>query len=146
MGNYYMANNNEAKAVEAFAEAYRLDPDQIEAIINYARILRRQNQMQRSAGLYARAYASMPNFPRLATEYGSLIEILGRRADARKLYLHGLAIGQAPEKVLACRLLAHMALVDGKKDEAISWAKRALAITPDDARLAEMIKELENAR
>jgi 4-amino-4-deoxy-L-arabinose transferase-like glycosyltransferase len=146
IGNYYMANNNEAKAAEAFAEAYRLDPDQIEAIINYARILRRQNQIQRSAGLYARAFAIMPNFPHLAMEYGSVIEILGRRADARRLYLHALAIGQAPEKALACRLLAHLAFVDGNREEALSWAKRALAITPNDARLAEMIKDLENAR
>jgi len=146
IGNYYMANKNEAKAAEAFAEAYRLDPNHVEAIINYARILRRQNQIERSAELYARAYGIMPNFPHLAMEYGSVIEILGRREEARRLYLRALATGQAPEKVLACRLLAHAALAEGKREEAISWVRRALAITPDDARLVEMITTLENAR
>jgi Tfp pilus assembly protein PilF len=144
IGNYYMEKKNEAKAAEAFTEAYRLDPNHPEAIINYARILRRQNQLERAAELYGRAYRIMPNFPNLAVEYGSIIEVLGRRDDARRLYLQALAVGQPQEKVVACRLLAHLALVDGKRDEALSWARRALAIAPNDPKLVEMIKALEN--
>ena len=142
IGNYYMANKNEAKAAEAFAEAYRLDPNHTEATINYARILRRQNQIERAVELYARAYRNMPYFPNLAIEYGSLIEILGRREEARRLYLQGLAKGRDPEKILACRLLAHLALVEGKRDEALSWAKRALTMAPNDPELLEAIKAL----
>ena len=41
---------------------------------------------------------------------------------------------------------AHTALAEGKRDEAISWVRRALAITPGDARIVEMIRALENAR
>ena len=143
VGNYYMANKNEAKAAEAFAEAYRLDPNHTEAAINYARILRRQNQIERAAELYARAYRNMPYFPNLAIEYGSLIEILGKREEARRLYLQALAKGQDQEKILACRLLAHLAIVEGKRDEALSWAKRALAIAPSDSMLLEAVKALE---
>ena len=144
LGNFYIANKNEAKAAEAFAEAYRLDPEHVEAMINYARILRKQGETQASADLYARSYALMPRFPRLALEYGSVLELLGRRADARKLYEEALSIGRPGEQVLACRLLAQAALAEGRKDEAISWVKRARAIAPDDADLAGMLEWLES--
>jgi tetratricopeptide (TPR) repeat protein len=146
LGNFYIANKDEAKAAEAFAEAYRLDPSHVEAMINYARILRKQGDMRHSAELYAKAYALMPRFPRLAIEYGSVLELLGRRDDARKLYEEGLSIGRPPEQVLACRLLAQAALADGNTDEAIAWVKRAIAIEPDNAELAGMLKWLESSR
>ncbi|MFA4948261.1 MAG: tetratricopeptide repeat protein [Candidatus Krumholzibacteriia bacterium] len=146
LGNFYIANKDEAKAAVAFAEAYRLDPEHVEAMINYARILRKQGATQASADLYARSYALMPRFPRLAIEYGSVLELLGRRADARRLYEQALSIGRPGEQVLACRLLAQAALADGSTDEAIVWVKRALAITPDDAKLTGMLEWLESMR
>jgi Flp pilus assembly protein TadD len=145
LGNYYIEHGNEAKAAAAFAEAYRLDPAQSEAMINYARILRRQNRLQESAELYGRAYERNPRFPRLALEYGSVLELLGRREDAKRLYREALSTGGAPERVLACRLLAQSALAEGKKDEAISWVKRALEIAPDDPRLTGMLEWIEGA-
>ncbi|MCX5753000.1 MAG: tetratricopeptide repeat protein [Candidatus Krumholzibacteria bacterium] len=146
LGNYYIANKDEAKAAEAFAEAYRLDPEHVEAMINYARILRKRGEAQTSVDLYARAYALMPRFPRLAIEYGSALELLGRRAEARRLYEHALSIGRPGEQVLACRLLAQAALAEGRRDEAIVWVKRALSIAPDDAKLAGMLEWLEGMR
>jgi tetratricopeptide (TPR) repeat protein len=146
LGNFYIANKDEAKAAEAFAEAYRLDPEHVEAMINYARILRKQGETKASAELYARSYALMPRFPRLAIEYGSVLELLGRRADARRLYEQALSMGRPGEQVLACRLLAQAALAEGKKDEAIAWVKRALAITPGDTKLAGMLEWLESMR
>jgi len=146
LGNYYMDHKKEAKGAEAFAEAYRLDPNHIEAMINYARILRRQGKTAESAGLYARAYALMPRFPRLAIEYGSVLELIGRRDDARGLYEEALATGRPSEQVLACRLLAQAALADGKRDEAIAWVKRALEIAPNDENLTGMLGWLESSR
>jgi tetratricopeptide (TPR) repeat protein len=144
LGNFYIANKDEAKAADAFAEAYRLDPEHIEAMINYARILRKRGETQASADLYARSYALMPRFPRLAIEYGSVLELLGRRADARKLFEQALSTGRPGEQVLACRLLAQAALAEGKKDEAIVWVKRALAIAPGDTKLAGMLEWIES--
>ncbi len=143
LGNHYVAAGDEAKAAEAFAEAYRLDPDHVEAMINYARIIRKQGDLPRSADLYARAYALMPRFPRLALEYGSVLEKLGRRAEARTLYEGALSAERSAERVLACRLLAQAALAEGRRDEAIEWVKRALAISPDDTNLAGMLEWLE---
>ena len=60
LGKHYAENNNEAKAQEAFAEAYRLDPNKVEAIVSYARILRQRGQQAEAADMFARAYARSP--------------------------------------------------------------------------------------
>jgi len=52
LGNYYTKNNNEAKAQEAFAEAYRLDPNKVEAIVSYARILRQRDRQREAADMW----------------------------------------------------------------------------------------------
>jgi 4-amino-4-deoxy-L-arabinose transferase-like glycosyltransferase len=146
LGNYFVENDNVAKAAEAFAEAYRLAPENADAIINYARILRRQNRLQESADLYKRAYDRMPRFPHLALEYGSLLETLGWREEAGRLYRETLLNGKTQEQVLACKLLAHSALTAGKREEAISWIKRALDIAPQDLQLAKLLERIESGR
>ncbi len=145
LGNHYIASGDEAKAADAFAEAYRLDPDHIEAMINHARMLRKQGSLRESAELYARAYGIMPRFPRLAVEYGNVLEQLGRRAEARALYERALSADRPAERVLACRLLAQSALAEGNRNEAIAWVKRALEISPGDSTLSGMLEWLENA-
>jgi Tfp pilus assembly protein PilF len=146
LGNYYASRNEDAKAREAFAEAYRLDPNHIEAIVNYARILHQTGDLERSAELYAKAYSLMPGFPHLALEYGATIESLGRREEAKKLFMTRLSSEDPVERSLACRLLGQAALAEGKRDEALAWFKRALADTPGDTRIADMIRALESGR
>jgi tetratricopeptide (TPR) repeat protein len=146
LGNHYIDVGNEAKAGEAFAEAYRLDPNHVETMINYARVLQMRHESAKAAELYARAYALMPNFPRLAIEYGSALESLGRREAAEKLYLEAYSSDRPRERVLACQLLARVALTEGNRDEAILWVRRALDIVPGDARLTEMLRRLESGR
>jgi 4-amino-4-deoxy-L-arabinose transferase-like glycosyltransferase len=146
LGNYFAANKNDAKAMEAFAEAYRLDPEHTEAIINYARILLRHNRLAESADLYARAYDRMPRFPRLALEYGYALELLGRREDAGRLYQETFLKGETEERVLACKLLAQSALAAGERDEAISWIRRALDIAPQDSELVSVLERIKSGR
>jgi tetratricopeptide (TPR) repeat protein len=146
LGNYYIDVGNEAKAGEAFAEAYRLDPDLVESMINYARVLQKQRESAKAADLYARAYTLMPRFPRLAIEYGSVIENLGQRDTAKRLYREAYSSNRQRERVLACQLLAQSALSEGKRDEAILWVQRALEIVPGDAKLSEMLAWLESSR
>ncbi|HVO76767.1 MAG TPA: tetratricopeptide repeat protein, partial [Candidatus Bathyarchaeia archaeon] len=85
LGNYYLAKGDQMKAADAFAEAYRRDPDKLEAMINYARALRQGGRMQEAADLYARSYERSPRFPLLAIEYGMALNHLGRGDEARKL-------------------------------------------------------------
>ena len=146
LGNYYIDAGKEAKAAEAFTEAYRLDPYHAETMINYARVLQKQGDSAKAADLYGRAYELMPRFPRLAIEYGSVIEGLGQREAAKRLYREAYSSNRARERVLACQLLAQSAIAEGKRDEAILWVQRALAIVPGDANLSEMLTWLESGR
>jgi len=143
LGNYDIENGQEKAGEDAFIEAYRLDPDRVEAMVNYARVLVKRGELDRSAEIYARAYSMMPRFPRLAAEYGSVMEKLGRRDEARELYLRAFSSNRARERVLACRLLANLALAEGNRGEAARWVKAALGMVPNDPKLTEMLQWLE---
>jgi len=145
LGRYYKQNNEEAKAQEAFAQAYRADPNKVEAMVSYARILRQRGQKQEAADMFARAYARSPRFPLVAVEYGMALDRLGRREDAKKLYLEGSSADRPMERALACRLLARSAIAEGNRNEAILWVKRALVEVPGEPELTKMLEELENA-
>jgi tetratricopeptide (TPR) repeat protein len=143
LGTYYMNSGNTAKAAEAFAEAYRLDPERDVSLINYARTLLLQNKFQRAADLYARAYALNPRYPRLAIEYAYALDELGRHEEARNIYLEVATSGRPDDKVIACKVLAQAAFFAGKKDEAMKWVRAGLAIAPTDADLGMMLKTVE---
>ncbi len=145
LGKYYAENNEEAKAQEAFAEAYRANPNKVEAIVSYARILRQRGENQEAADMFARAYARSPRFPLVAVEYGMALDRLGRREDAKRLYVEGSSADRPMERALACRLLARSAIAEGDESEAIRWVKRALVEVPGEPELTKMLKELESA-
>lgn len=146
LGNYYVERGDEARAAEAFAEAYRLDPGQTESMINYARVLMKRGDAAAAVPLYERAHARIPRFPRLAIEYGAALEKVGRREEAKRLYEEALGAERPAERVLACRLLAQAALAEGNRDAAIAWIRRALEIAPGDAEAAGMLRWLESGR
>ncbi len=145
LGNHYVAMKNEPKAEEAFAEAYRLDPGRIEATLNYARILGQRGKSVESAGMYARAYDRMPRFPRVAVEYGLALARLGRREDAKSLFIEAASSNRPQDRSAACRILAKIALEEKNRGEAIRWIKRVLENEPGDAETAGMLKRLEGA-
>jgi 4-amino-4-deoxy-L-arabinose transferase-like glycosyltransferase len=140
LGTHYLKAGNEAKAAAAFAEAYRLDPNRDTSIINYARILMTENQLERASQLYARAYDINPRYPGLAIEYAYTLERLGRHEEARKLALEVYSSGEPAERVTACKILATAAFFGGKKAEAIRWAQAGLQIAPQDQELDQMLK------
>ncbi|HER43285.1 MAG TPA: hypothetical protein ENO08_02350, partial [Candidatus Eisenbacteria bacterium] len=103
LGTYYMNSGDEAKAAEAFAEAYRLDPDRDTSMINYARVLMMQEKFEQAARVYARAYSLNPRYPRLAVEFAFTLQRLGRHRDAGKLAFQVLSTGDRAEQVTACK-------------------------------------------
>jgi tetratricopeptide (TPR) repeat protein len=143
LGTYYMNAGNEAKAAEAFAEAYRLDPNRDTSMINYARVLMMRNQFQQAVQIYARAYALNPRYPRLATEFAYTLQKLGRHNDARRLALDIVASGEPSERVTACKILATIAFFEEKKKVALQWVTRGLEIAPDDSELRLMLEAVE---
>ena len=143
LGYHYMDDNEAAKAEDAFAEAYRLDPGSVQTRINYARVLLKSGKPERSREFYSSAYASVPDFSNLAVEYGSLLDQLGEPQRARALYLYALELPRRQDRVLACSHLARNAMAEGGRDEAIMWVKRALEMVPNDQKLIEWLHALE---
>ena len=146
LGNHYMRIGQEEKAHDAFATAYELDPDNIGAQINYARILSMQGKLNEAEQLYRKAYSYRRDYPNLTIEYGSLLDQMGRREEAKELFRLTLAFGRKRESVTACKLLSRTAYAEGHRDEAIMWIRKALEIVPGDKDLIEILHKLERAQ
>lgn len=143
LGNHYMRIKEEAKAEDAFAEAYRLAPEKVMTHINYARILLLRGNLERAGRLYDSAFSIDPDFPMLAVEYGSLLEQASRTEKARELFLFAYRLERKRDRILACKLLSRLAFADGKRDEAVTWIKRALEIVPGDDDLIKLLHRVE---
>ncbi len=145
LGNHYISEGREDRALEAFSEALRLDPDSVENRINFARVLSRTEKKERAREYYELAWEASPNFPRLALEYGYLLDELGMRIEARKLYNHAWNSGRRSEMIVACKLLSRMAYAEGRGDAAIMWIRRAIELVPGDEELLKLLQRLEGS-
>jgi len=143
LGTYYMNSGEVEKAAEAFATAYRIDPDRDTSMINYARVLMMQGRYEEAAGIYARAYTVNPRYPRLAVEFAFTLQKLGRHADARKLALRIFSTGNPAERLTACKILATAAFFENDKEGALEWVQRGLEIAPDDNELGLMLQAVQ---
>jgi tetratricopeptide (TPR) repeat protein len=139
LGNYHLEQGREGKALAAFEEAYRLDPDRVETVVNYARILRVGGDRGRALQLYGRAYGRWPDFPMLAVEYGSLLEESGEREAADEILRYAVSLGRRRDTVIACKLLSRIAFEGGRGEEAEHWIRRALELSPGDQDLIDLL-------
>lgn len=142
-GHHYIESNEIAKAEQAFAEAYRLDPQNTATQINYARVLLKRGKPEEARRYYSSAFAAAPGFPVLAIEYGSLLDQLGDREGAVEMYRYALELPRTRDRVLACKHLVRDAMAEGRRDEAIMWVRRALEMAPNDETLIEWLHALE---
>jgi len=145
LGNYHLEQGRDDKALAAFEAAHRLDPDRVETIVNFARILRRGGDYGRALPLYGKAYERWPDFPLLAVEYGSLLEETGERGEAKELLRYAVSLGRRRDGVIACKLLSRIALGEGRREEAELWIERAIEISPGDGSLIEMLDWLRGS-
>lgn len=145
LGNHYMSSGDEDRALEAFVEALRLDPDSVENRINFARALSRTGKKERAQEYYELAWKTDPDFPQLALEYGYLLDELGMRIEARTLYNHAWNSGRRNEMIVACKLLSRMAYAEGRGDAAIMWIRRALELAPGDKEILTLLQRLEGS-
>ena len=145
LGNHYMIEGREDKAMDAFSEALRLDPGSVENRINFARVSSRTGEKERAREYYALAWETAPDFPRLALEYGYLLDELGMRTEARTLYNHAWNSGRRNEMIVACKLLSRMEYAEGQGGAAIMWIRRALELVPGDEELLKLLQRLEGS-
>ena len=142
IGNYHLEEQRFEEAFDAFAEAYRLDPERVETNVNYARILRIRRDREGALRLYERAYGQWPDYPMLAAEYGSLLYEVGSRKEAEEMLLHAISLGRKREIIIACKLMSRIAFETGRRSEAVRWIERALEVVPGDPDLLGTLKQL----
>jgi tetratricopeptide (TPR) repeat protein len=143
LGNHHISNGSEEKALAAFEEALRLDPEGIENRINYARVLSRSGDREGARKYYGLAWESDPDYPRLALEYGYLLEELGMREDAKTLYNHAWNSGRRSEMITAAKLLSRISYAEGDVGTAVMWIKKALELVPGDEDLLKLLQRIE---
>ena len=144
LGIHYAENDQPDKAAEAFAEAYRLDPNRIQIAINHARSLARRGQHGEAAGIYARAYQRDPEYPRLGIDFGMVLVRLERYDEAKALFVESTTFGLPRDRALAMRFLVERAVEEDDTDGAIVWVKRILDLFPGDPDMTELLDLLEN--
>lgn len=142
MGNHYMSAGEREKALAAFGEALRIEPESPLTRINYARALRLAGDREGAREHYAAAWRLDRDFPKLALEYGSLLEELGERREAQRLYYAAWESTRRYDRILACKLLSRAAYAEGRIDEAGMWIERALEIAPGDEELMQLRERL----
>jgi Tfp pilus assembly protein PilF len=69
----------------AFEKALRLRSDHVDALVNLAKVLEKQDDWAAAARAYARAYALAPEFPRLSLALARAYRQLGRAEEAKRL-------------------------------------------------------------
>ncbi len=142
LGTYYINAGEQEKAAEAFARAYRIDPDRDTSMVNHARMLMMQGQYEQAARIFSRAYALNPRYPGLAIEYAFTLQRLGQLDDASRLALAVFSSGSPEEKVTACKILSTAAFFKNDMASAKKWAREGLRLSPEDRELGQMLESL----
>jgi len=142
LGTYYINAGEQEKAAEAFARAYRIDPDRDTSMINHARMLMMQGQFEQAARIFSRAYALNPRYPDLAIEYAFTLQKLGHNDEASRLALDIFSSGSPEERVTACKILSTIAFFQNDLNTAKDWAREGLRLSPEDRELRLMLESL----
>src|SRR5688572_22159765 len=128
------------EAEHEFETAMRLDPKLYEAPYFFARARKSQGRFAEAAKLFERAAALRPeDFQALGFQAASL-ESLGMWAESKAIRRRVLMIVENrlelnPEDVRACSLKAIYLAKLGESEGAVEFARRSLAIDPDDPML-----------
>ena len=126
-----------AEARDAFEQALRIDPNNYDACLEFARFCVAEGDAERAVELFIRAVEAQPDDPQPALMVDNMLEKLGRSEEAEKYRQLGLkraeeALRLHPESSRPAQLGACTLAGMGERDKAIDWLNHALAIDPDD--------------
>jgi adenylate cyclase len=126
------------KAVESFDKALALDPNSFDINYLYARFCTREGRLEQAAELYTRALEIQPDDAQSPLMLQVILRTLGRVDESRRYGELGVkraeeALRQHPEWSRPAQLAAASLAGMGKREEAIAWIDRVLAIDPDDS-------------
>jgi tetratricopeptide (TPR) repeat protein len=139
LGEYYFVRGRLNDAAAAWARAVELNPNNPEALPNYASWLWwNEIEVERPRDLYQRALdLDRLNLERYA-ELGSFLALVSYWDEARALVQEVEAIFDGPA---ACRVIAELWALLGDVDTAIAWTIQARNLEPDNPGHAQKLAE-----
>jgi len=130
-------SKNYEEAERAFENAIRLDPQLFEAYYFYARACHQQGRREDAARLFAHASRVNPDDYQSPALLGMVYRGLGRTVEAEEAYRRAWMVADKhlelhPDDARALYLGANALCQLGEKSRGLEWARRALAIDPED--------------
>jgi len=140
MGMALSLSGRHAEAEAAFQEAIRLNPNLFEAHYFYARDSFAQGKLEQAIREYEEASRVRPEDYQSPLLVAQSHEDLGHAESARMCRLQGVAIAEAhlkltPDDVRAMYMGANGLVALGEVERGVEWARRAVAMEPDDSML-----------
>jgi len=125
------------EAEDAFRTAIRLDSDLFEAHYFYARDSFAQGKLEQAIQEYEEAGRARPEDYQSPLLVGQIYDDLGRHEEAAASRRRGVAIAEEhldlnPDDVRALYMGANGLVGLGELEKGLDWARRALALEPDD--------------
>jgi TolB-like protein/Tfp pilus assembly protein PilF len=124
-------------ADRSFRTASELDPNLFEAYYFAARNCVVQGAHTRAVAYYERAAEVSPADYQIPILTAQIHQALGQEEEARQANRHGMELAEKailanPEDARACYMGAGAMIRLGQKERGLKWARRALALDPDD--------------
>jgi len=125
------------EAEREFEFAMKLDPKLFEAVYHYGRARIAQGEFAEGAKLFERACALRPEDFQAVHFLGQCFLGMGMKEESKAMYRKTLRLIDErlelnPDDARACQLGAGAAANLGEREKATEYARRALAINPDD--------------
>jgi serine/threonine protein kinase/tetratricopeptide (TPR) repeat protein len=126
-----------AEARQEFETAIRLDPNLFEARYFYGRACMAEGRLEEAARLFAEASRLRPEDYQALLLGAPVLAGLGRQAESEVAYRRGVQAAEAylklyPDSARALYLGATGWCQLGDRARALAWARRALAVDPDE--------------
>jgi adenylate cyclase len=124
-------------AERSFRTARELDPNLFEAWYFAARDCVVQGRYEEAAALYAKAAAASPSDYQIPILTAQIHHALGNGEEEAACNRRGMELAETailanPEDARACYMGAGAMIRLGQKERGLKWARRALALDPDD--------------
>ena len=127
LGYLYAETGNEEKAVPLLRKAVAKDPNNIDALLALAFCHIRRNENYLALGAAARASSLRPEDPRIQRYLGIICDNLGWKKAAEKQFKNSFKLDPTSAET-AYNAAALLATVEGRRNDALLWYKKALEL------------------
>ena len=129
LGNLYMKNNDDEKALPYFQQILTFYPNDFEAMNSMGGIYRRMGKYQESIDILQKALDTKINPAQVNYNLGFTYKLMGNYSDAIECFENVIAVN--PTDVLAYNHLGTIYAVQNNNEKAVATYKRGLQVDPN---------------